>query len=119
MQEERAELLGDMVNGHPELGPDVIAELEAILRDPDDHYALEAAIVAVGRAGDPRAAQLLLRFVPVDHPEASDHPVGVGPRTLEPHAVSTVTHEKIHLLKGVLVEQVVDPLTGRHLALCL
>ena len=54
---------------------------------------------------------------PVDHPEAGDHPVGVGPRALEPHAVSTVTHEKIHLLEGVLVQQVVDPLTGRHLAL--
>jgi HEAT repeat protein len=70
-QEDRADALGDMVNGHPELVPVVLAELAAILREPDDHYALEAAIVALGHAWDFRASALLLKLVDVDHPESN------------------------------------------------
>jgi hypothetical protein len=69
-QEERAEVLGDMVNGHPERVERVLPELELILRDPDDHYALAAAIVALGHAWDSRAAALLVDLVPPRHPES-------------------------------------------------
>ena len=55
----------------------------------------------------------------VDHPETRDDPVCVGAGALHAHAVRAVTHEQVHFLEGAFVEQVVDPLTGRHLALCL
>jgi HEAT repeat protein len=58
-----------MVNGHPELVAVVLPELEAMLRDPDDHYALAQAIHSLGSAWDPRAADVLLSLVDVDHPE--------------------------------------------------
>jgi hypothetical protein len=70
LQEDRAAVLGDLVNGHPEKIADVLPELEAILRDPDDHYALVEAIIALGHAWDPRAAALLVDLVDADHPEA-------------------------------------------------
>ncbi len=55
----------------------------------------------------------------VDRPEACDHPVCVRAGALEAHAVRPVPDEQVHLLERILVEQVVDPLTGRHLALGL
>ena len=55
----------------------------------------------------------------VDRPEARDDPVGVRVGTLEAHAMGPVPDEQVHLLERALVEQVVDPLTGGHLALGL
>jgi HEAT repeat protein len=69
-QQERAEILGEMVNGHPELVEQVLPELEMILRDPEDPYALTAAIIALGHAWDPRAAALLVDLVSPRHPES-------------------------------------------------
>ncbi len=66
-QAERAEQLGDSINGHPELVAAALPELEAILREPDDLDALEEVIIALGHAWDPRAAALLVGLVDVDH----------------------------------------------------
>jgi len=68
-QEDRAYDLADRVNGHPEHVTDALPELAAILRDPDDHYALAEAILALGHAWDPRATILLIELVDVRHPE--------------------------------------------------
>ena len=53
----------------------------------------------------------------VDGAEAGDDTVGVGPVLLEAHAVGPVAGEHVELLERALVEQVLDPLPGRHLAL--
>ena len=52
----------------------------------------------------------------VDGAEPGDHPVGVGPVLLEPHAVGPVPGQHVHLLERAVVEQVVDALPGGHLA---
>ena len=52
-------------------------------------------------------------------PEPGHDPVGVRPGTLEAHAVRPVANEQVELFEGALVEQVVDPLAGGHLALGL
>ena len=49
--------------------------------------------------------------------EPGDHPVGVGAVLLEAHAVGPVAGQHVELLEGAVVEQVVDPLPGGHLAL--
>ena len=54
---------------------------------------------------------------PVDGAEAGDDTVGVGPVLLEAHPVGPVPGQHVELLEGSLVEQVVDPLPGRQLAL--
>jgi hypothetical protein len=53
----------------------------------------------------------------VDGAETGDHPVGVGPVLLEAHAVGSMTGQHIELLERAIVQQVVDALAGRHLAL--
>ena len=53
----------------------------------------------------------------VDGAEAGDHAVGVGAVVLQPHAVGPVPGQHVELLEGALVEEVVDPFPGRHLAL--
>ena len=53
----------------------------------------------------------------VDGAEPGDHAVGVGAVVLEPHAVGPVAGQHVELLERALVEEVVDPLPGGHLAL--
>ncbi len=53
----------------------------------------------------------------VDGAEPGDHPVGVGPVVLEAHAVGPVAGQHVELLERAVVEEVVDPLPGGHLAL--
>jgi hypothetical protein len=53
---------------------------------------------------------------PVDGPEAGDHAIGVGP-AVQAGGRRPVPGQHVELLKGPLVEQVVDPLTGGQLAL--
>jgi hypothetical protein len=69
-QEQRASVLGDLVNGHPERVAGALGELEAILREPDDHYALAEAVDALGSAWHPHAASLLVSLVDAEHPDA-------------------------------------------------
>ena len=53
----------------------------------------------------------------VDGAEPGDHAVGVGAVVLEPHAVGPVAGQHVELLERALVEEVVDPFPGGHLAL--
>ena len=53
----------------------------------------------------------------VDGAEAGDDTVGVGAVVLEPHAVGPVAGQHVELLEGALVEEVLDALPRRQLAL--
>ncbi len=53
----------------------------------------------------------------VDGAEAGDHPVGVRAVVVEAPAVGPVAGQHVELLEGALVEEVLDPLSRRHLAL--
>ena len=53
----------------------------------------------------------------VDGAESGDHPVGVGAVVLQAHAVGPVAGQHVQLLERALVEEVVDPFPGGHLAL--
>ena len=55
----------------------------------------------------------------VDLAIAGDDTVGVGTRLLEAHAVAHVAVQHVEFLEGALVEQVLDALARRHLALGL
>jgi hypothetical protein len=47
---QRAEILGDRVNGHPEHCDEVVPELVAMLTETDDPEALAALLEALGHA---------------------------------------------------------------------
>ena len=52
----------------------------------------------------------------VDRAPAGDHAVGVGP-LLEAGVVGAVAGQQVELVEAAVVEQVLDPLAGEHLAL--
>ena len=54
----------------------------------------------------------------VDGSPAGDDTVGVG-ALLDTALMGTMTGEHVELMEGPLVEEIVDPLTGKHLALCV
>jgi hypothetical protein len=53
----------------------------------------------------------------VDGAEAGDDAVGVGTVLLQAHAVGPVAGQHVEFLERPFVEEVFDPLPGRHLAL--
>ncbi len=55
-------------------------------------------------------------LAPVDGAPPGDHAVGVGP-VFEPGGVGPVAGEQVEFVERVLVEEVVEPLAGEHLAL--
>ena len=74
------------------------------------HLAERAAEDREVLAEDAHAAAL-------DRAVAGDHGVAPGPVLLHPELVRAVAHEGVELLEGAGVEQLLDPLAGRVLAL--
>jgi hypothetical protein len=81
--------LGESVNGHPENVTDALPQLAAILTAETDADVVTEAVYALGRAWDPRAAQVLLDLVPIDHPDidvrfamANSLPCGIDDQSL-------------------------------------
>jgi HEAT repeat protein len=62
--------LAEAVNGQPENVADALPQLSEILASETDAEVITEAVVALGFAGDPRAVQLILDHVRVDHPDA-------------------------------------------------
>jgi hypothetical protein len=63
--------LGDAVNGQPENVPDALPRLAGILTSETNAQVVTETVGALGQAWDPRAAQLILDHVGVDHPDAA------------------------------------------------
>jgi HEAT repeats len=63
--------LGDAVNGQPENVPGALPRLAGILTSETNAQVVTETVGALGQAWDPRAAQLILDHVGVDHPDAA------------------------------------------------
>ena len=95
----------DADHGHPEGGGQVHDLVDLLAEDLAERTAVDGEVLA-------EDADL----APVDGPEPGDHPVGVGALVVgQPGRPGAGQH--VELLEGALVEEVVDPLPGGHLAL--
>lgn len=63
----RAKELGELVNGKPENVDASLPELEDILVAATDPATVVEVVVALGFCWDQRAAQVVLKHVPLDH----------------------------------------------------
>jgi hypothetical protein len=64
-----ARKLGEAVEGQPENVPDALSRLKEILIGESDAQVVAETVIALGRAWDPKAAQLILDHVRIDHPD--------------------------------------------------
>ena len=64
-----ARKLGEAVEGQPENVPDALPRLKGILIGESDAQVVAETVIALGRAWDPKAVQLILDHVRVDHPD--------------------------------------------------
>lgn len=66
----RARALDELVNGYPENVDLALPELASILAESSDPGVVLEAVIALGHAGDQRAADIVLDHVSIDHEDA-------------------------------------------------
>ena len=108
---------------HTFLNPGPGAVVEADHRHPGRRRQIHHLVDLLGEhlpEGPPEHREVLAEDADpaaVDGAEPGDHPVGIGPVLVQPHAVRPVPGQHVQLLEGTVVEEVLDPLPGGHLAL--